>query len=259
MPISTSGFLSVPHDAAIEILAFIQHPPPAVMNETTTRKRTIRSFVRRAGRITPSQQRAFETLWPVYGLDYRTQLLTFDQVFGRSAPVVLEIGFGNGETLVEQAAANPDSDFIGIEVHEPGIGHCMLKADERGVTNLRLINHDAIEVLTDQVPHGSLSRLNLYFPDPWPKKRHHKRRIVAAPFLALVADRLAATGTLHIATDWANYAEHIDEVLSQSDRFACVERREHGGEKPLDRPQTKFERRGLKKGHRICDWCFQKN
>ena len=259
MPISTSGFLSVPHDDPIEISALIQHPPHAIMNDTSTRKRTIRSFVRRAGRITPSQQRAFETLWPVYGLDYRTQLLTFDQVFGRSAPVVLEIGFGNGETLVEQAAANPDSDFIGIEVHEPGIGHCMLKADERGVTNLRLINHDAIEVLTDQVPHGSLSRLNLYFPDPWPKKRHHKRRIVAAPFLALVADRLAATGTLHIATDWANYAEHIDEVLSQSDRFACVERREHDGEKPLDRPQTKFERRGLKKGHRICDWCFQKN
>jgi tRNA (guanine-N7-)-methyltransferase len=229
------------------------------MNDTNTRRRTIRSFVRRAGRITPSQQRAFETLWPVYGVEYGEELLGFEQLFGRSAPVVLEIGFGNGETLVEQAAANPDRDFIGIEVHEPGIGHCMLKADEAGITNLRLINHDAIEVLTHQVPHGSLSRLNLYFPDPWPKKRHHKRRIIAPSFLALVADRLTAAGTLNIATDWANYAEHIDDALSRCDRFRCIERREHDGQQPLDRPQTKFERRGLRKGHRICDWCFHKN
>ena len=226
------------------------------MNDITKQKRTIRSFVRRAGRITPSQQRAFETLWPLYGVEYSPQLVDIDELFGRSAPVILEIGFGNGETLVEQAAANPDWGFIGIEVHEPGIGHCLRLADKAGVTNLRLINHDAIEVLTHQLPHDSLARLNLYFPDPWPKKRHHKRRIVAAPFLELVADSLADNGTLNIATDWANYAEHIDEVLSQSDRFTCTERREHDGEQPLDRPQTKFERRGLKKGHRICDWCF---
>ena len=166
------------------------------MSDTNAHKRTIRSFVRRAGRITPSQQRAFDTLWPVYGVEYDPELLAFEQLFGRSAPVVLEIGFGNGETLVEQAAANPDKNFIGIEVHEPGIGHCMLKADEAGVTNLRLINHDAIEVLTHQVPRYSLSRLNLYFPDPWPKKRHHKRRIITPQFLALVADRLASDGTI---------------------------------------------------------------
>jgi tRNA (guanine-N7-)-methyltransferase len=226
------------------------------MNDTTTHKRTIRSFVRRAGRITASQQRAFETLWPVHGVEYRPEFLDFGQLFGRSAPLVLEIGFGNGDTLVEQAAANPDWDFVGIEVHEPGIGHCLLKAAEAGITNLRLINHDAIDVLTHQVPPGSLSRLNLYFPDPWPKKRHHKRRIIAPAFLALVADRLAESGTLNIATDWANYAEHIDEALSRSERFLCIERREHDGEQPLDRPQTKFERRGLKRGHRICDWCF---
>ena len=194
----------------------------------------------------------------MYGLEYRDELLSFDSLFGRSAPIVLEIGFGNGETLVEQAAMSPDRDFLGIEVHEPGIGHCMLKAGEAGITNLRVINHDAIEVLRHQVPLESLSRLNLYFPDPWPKKRHHKRRIVAAEFLELVADRLSDAGTLNIATDWANYAEHIDEILSRSDRFTCTQRREHDGEQPLDRPQTKFERRGLRKGHRICDWCFGK-
>lgn len=226
------------------------------MNEITPHKRTIRSFVRRAGRITPSQQRAFETLWPRYGLEYAAEPLDFSAIFGRSAPVVLEIGFGNGETLVEQAAATPDMDFLGIEVHEPGIGHCMLRAEDAGITNLRLVNHDAIEVLSEQVPHRSLSRLNLYFPDPWPKKRHHKRRIIAPRFLELAADRLAEGGKLNIATDWANYAEHIDELFAEADRFTCAERREHDGDRPLDRPQTKFERRGLRKGHRIVDWCF---
>jgi tRNA (guanine-N7-)-methyltransferase len=226
------------------------------MNETNPHKRTIRSFVRRAGRITPSQQRAFETLWPRYGVEYAQEPLDFAAIFERSAPVVLEVGFGNGETLVEQAATTPDKDFLGIEVHEPGIGHCMLKAEEAGITNLRLINHDAIEVLSQQVPRQSLSRLNLYFPDPWPKKRHHKRRIITPRFLELVADRLADGGTLNIATDWANYAEHIDEVLAEDGRFTCSERRQHDGDQPLDRPQTKFERRGLRKGHRICDWCF---
>ena len=242
----------------IEILAFITHSPRAVTTDNQKHHRTIRSFVRRAGRITPSQQRAFDTLWPVLGVDHDTGILDIEGLFGRSAPLILEIGFGNGETLVEQAVAHPDWDFLGIEVHEPGIGHCMLKAEEAGISNLRIIHHDAIEVLSHQIPPGSLARLNLYFPDPWPKKRHHKRRIVAPRFLELVADRLAAGGTLNVATDWANYAEHIDEVLSRSDRFACVERREHDGEQPLDRPQTKFERRGLRRGHRIWDWCFEK-
>ncbi len=217
--------------------------------------RTIRSFVRRAGRMTSSQQRALEELWPSFGIDLNEDPLDLETVFGRRADVVLEIGFGNGESLVEQAAAAPGKDFLGIEVHEPGVGHCLLKASEAGITNLRLIMHDAIEVLRFHIPADSLSRLNLYFPDPWPKKRHHKRRILQPGFLELVADRLEADGTLNIATDWANYAEHIDEVLTASDRFRCTERREHDGDAPLDRPQTKFERRGLRKGHRIFDWC----
>ena len=228
------------------------------MSETESRKRTVRSFVRRAGRLTTSQQRALLELWPVYGVDFGEARLDISGLFGRSAPVVLEIGFGNGETLVEQAASNPDKDFIGIEVHEPGVGHCLLKAEQAGIRNLRVIMHDAIEVLTSQIPIGALSRINLYFPDPWPKKRHHKRRIVQDGFVELVADRLTDGGTLNIATDWANYAEHIDEVISHLDRFVCSERREHDGDAPLDRPQTKFERRGLRKGHRIVDWRFRK-
>jgi tRNA (guanine-N7-)-methyltransferase len=222
-------------------------------------QRPIRSFVRRAGRLTSSQQRALEELWPKYGVEYADKPLDFESLFGRHAPVVFEIGFGNGESLVAMAAGQPDRDFVGIEVHDPGVGHCLIAADQAGVSNLRLIAHDAIEVLENQVPSKSLARINLYFPDPWPKKRHHKRRIIQPGFLALCADRLVPGGTMHVATDWANYAEHIDEAFAGSEHFHCAERREHGGDRPLDRPVTKFERRGLRHGHGIVDWRFAKN
>jgi len=220
--------------------------------------RPIRSFVRRAGRMTPSQQKALAELMPQSGIRFARKPLDLEAAFGRRAPIVLEIGFGNGETLVQQASENPQQDYLGIEVHEPGIGHCLLTAREAGILNLRLIAHDAIEVLENQLPLDSLQRINLYFPDPWPKKRHHKRRIVQPDFLDLCANRLRLRGTLHIATDWANYAEHIDETIAASGRFECSERREHDGGEPLDRPRTKFERRGLRKGHRIFDWRLTK-
>jgi len=233
--------------------------PVRLARQDWPHKRPIRSFVRRTGRQTPSQQKALETYWPVLGIEYKAQQLDLGAVFGREAPTVLEIGFGNGDTLVQQATENPDKNYIGIEVHEPGVGHCLLKATEAGISNLRLLMHDAIDVLTQQIPLASLSRVNLYFPDPWPKKRHHKRRIVQHDFLTLIADRLQDDGTLNIATDWANYAEHIDEILAESDRFSCTLRRKHAGDQPIDRPRTKFERRGLKKGHQICDWIFTKS
>lgn len=218
--------------------------------------RTIRSFVRRSGRLTPPQQKALTELWPIYGLDFTPSPVEFRSTFRAHQPVVLEIGFGNGETLVEQASQNAGQNFLGIEVHDPGVGHCLLRAHDAGIGNLRLINHDAIEVLSQQIPAASIARVNLYFPDPWPKKRHHKRRIVQPEFVDLIAEKLVVGGTLNIATDWANYARHIDEILSHSDRFTCTQRREHDGDQPLDRPRTKFEQRGLQKGHRICDWCF---
>jgi tRNA (guanine-N7-)-methyltransferase len=221
--------------------------------------RQIRSFVRRAGRLTTSQQRALDELWPDYGLNYVPEPIDFEDTYGRKAPVVLEIGFGNGDTLVEQAAASPSEDFLGIEVHEPGVGHCLIAANSAAVSNLRLIVHDAIDVLEHQVPSASLRRINLYFPDPWPKKRHHKRRIVQPRFLDLCADKLEPGGAIHIATDWANYAEHIDEVFATSTGFRRTERREHDGDRPFKRPMTKFERRGLRHGHRIVDWRFEKN
>jgi tRNA (guanine-N7-)-methyltransferase len=224
----------------------------------TAKKRTIRSFVRRGGRLTPPQQRALDELWPEMGIDFSAQALDLDEIFGRSAPRTLEIGFGNGQTLVQQAEENSSHDFIGIEVHEPGVGHCLLAAKEAEVSNLRLIAHDAIEVLQTQIPASSLQRINLYFPDPWPKKRHHKRRIVQDSFLSLCARCLRQGGALHAATDWENYAEHIAETLAQSALFDCVESRVHDGDDPLSRPVTKFERRGLRHGHRIWDWRFER-
>ena len=217
-------------------------------------QRRVRSFVRRPGRITPSQTRALDDLWPDVGVEYDGQPLDLVTLYGRDAEVVLEIGYGNGDTLVEMAAANPEQNFLGVEVHEPGVGHCLIAAEQRGITNLRLIMHDAIEVLSEQIPDGSLARINLYFPDPWPKKRHHKRRLIQPAFLELAARKLRPEGQLFIATDWANYAEHIDDTLEASDRFRVDLTREHAGDAPIDRPVTKFERRGLAKGHRIRDW-----
>lgn len=217
-------------------------------------RRTIRSFVRRAGRLTPGQERALDTLWPDYGIDFVAQALDLPGVFGRDADTVLEIGFGDGETLVRQAADNPDRNYIGIEVHEPGVGHCMMLAEAASLRNLRVVCHDAIDVLRDQIADGQLARLNLYFPDPWPKKKHHKRRIVQPTFLSLVSQKLTPAGAMHIATDWAEYAEHIDVAIETSGLFEVSDRREHTGDNALDRPTTKFERRGLRRGHRIFDW-----
>ena len=232
--------------------------PQSTSIDDKKRRRRIVSFVRRAGRTTASQQRALDELWPSYGVGFSRVPLNFEALFGRAAPVVLEIGFGNGATLVEQAGNDPGRDYLGIEVHEPGIGRCLIAARDAGVSNLKLIAHDAVEVLEAQIPSASLQRINLYFPDPWPKKRHHKRRIVQPAFIALCADRLESNGSLHIATDWANYAEHIDEILDGSPALICSERREHGGDRPLDRPVTKFEQRGRRHGHRIWDWRFDR-
>lgn len=216
--------------------------------------RTIRSFVRRSGRLTRSQHRALRDLWSRFGIDFAAKPLDLEAIFRRTAKRALEIGFGNGETLVEQAARNPAMDFVGVEVHEPGIGHCLLRAQDACISNLRLICHDAVEVLRQQIPDAAFNRVNLYFPDPWPKKRHHKRRLLQPDFLQLLGEKIESGGTLHIATDWEDYADHIDELIASQPRFVVSERRVHRGEAPLDRPTTKFETRGRRLAHRIWDW-----
>lgn len=217
--------------------------------------RRIRSFVRRPGRLTVGQRNAFDDLWPRFGVN-ENESIDWPELFGRaSVPRVLEIGYGDGDSLISLAESKPDTDFLGIEVHEPGVGHCLIQIDKLGLKNVRLIRVDAIDVL-GKIEASSLDRLNLYFPDPWPKKRHHKRRIVNAAFLSLASAALKAEGQLHIATDWSPYAEYISETLSESKLFNLHAHELHDGESPLARFTTKFERRGLKLGHRINDWIY---
>lgn len=202
--------------------------------------------------MTPAQQRALNELWPRYGIDFAREPLDFDEAFGRTARRVLEIGFGNGDLLASVAATHGDTDFIGVEVHEPGVGHCLLQLETLGLTNVRLICHDAIEVLQHQVPDAALNQINLFFPDPWPKKRHHKRRIVQPTFLALIHRKLAPEGLFHVATDWANYAEHIEETVSRNALF------EPAATDAATRPETKFELRGKRLGHDIWERVYRR-
>ncbi|MFO1407735.1 MAG: tRNA (guanosine(46)-N7)-methyltransferase TrmB [Steroidobacteraceae bacterium] len=220
-------------------------------------RRAVRSFVARAGRMTVAQERAWRELWPRYGVPDGDQPLDFDALYGRGAPVTVEVGFGNGESLVTLAAAHPERDFLGIEVHRPGVGHLLLRAEALGLRNLRVACRDAVEVLGQRVPDGSLAELLLYFPDPWPKKRHHKRRIVQPGFVELVARKLASGGRFRLATDWEPYAVHMLEVVGAS---APLENESGDGyaPRPDSRPVTRFERRGERLGHGVRDLCFRK-
>ncbi|MDX1454712.1 MAG: tRNA (guanosine(46)-N7)-methyltransferase TrmB [Gammaproteobacteria bacterium] len=218
-------------------------------------QRKIRSFVRREGRLTPGQQQALDTWLPKYALPAEG-MLDFEQVFGRCAPVTLEIGFGNGDTLFELVQRHPERDYIGIEVHRPGVGRLLKHCGEAGLDNLRVSDEDAVEILRHRVRDGSLDRVLLYFPDPWPKKRHHKRRIVQPPFAELVASKLAQGGEFHMATDWQPYAEHMLEVMSAAEAF--VNTADDYAPRPEQRPLTKFEQRGQKLGHGTWDLIFRK-
>ena len=217
----------------------------------------IRSYIRRQGRITPGQQQAIDQLWPKYGLEH-DQPHQFSQIFGRSAPLFLEIGFGNGETLAEMAAANPDHDYLGIEVHRPGIGHLLLQLQQRELNSVRVYCHDAIDILEQQIADDSLAGIYLFFPDPWPKKRHHKRRIVRPDFIALITKKLQSGGYFHAATDWENYAEYMLEVLEQQSILANESSDGTYCKRPDYRPITKFERRGVRLGHGVWDLIFRK-
>lgn len=222
------------------------------VTENSPRHRTVRSFVRRAGRMTAAQKRALQTLWPIYGVDYQAAQLDLDEIFGRTAPRIMEIGFGNGELLVSMAADSPETDFIGVEVHEPGVGHCLLAIENRNLPNIRVICHDAIEVLEHQIPDRSLQAVNLFFPDPWPKKRHHKRRIVQPAFIELLSQKIKLGGMLHTATDWDEYAQQIEATILANKGFRLADATAGA------RPRTRFEQRGKRLGHEITERIFQR-
>jgi len=212
----------------------------------------------RAGRTTQAQQRALESLWPRYGVEFEPTLLDFELTFARRAPVTVEIGFGNGANLLALAATHPERDYLGIEVHRPGVGRLLLGLEEQQLTNVRVVCHDAVEVLTRQVAAQALDEVLILFPDPWPKKRHHKRRLVQGPFVELVSERLHRGGVLRFATDWQPYADAVLETLSGSPRLRNLAADGTFVPRPSERNPTRFEQRGERLGHGVWDLAFER-
>lgn len=227
----------------------MNQPPPAT-------PRPIRSYVLRQGRISHAQQRAYDNLLPRFGIPYQAKKFDLNQPFGRNAPIVLEIGFGMGESTLRIAQQRREIDFIGVEVHTPGVGSLLKQIEENALTNLRVIQHDAVEVLQHMVGENTLAGVHIFFPDPWPKLRHHKRRLIQPDFVDLISSRLQPGAYLHAATDWAAYAEHILATLSQATLLENTAT--DYAPRPAYRPLTKFEQRGLKLGHGVWDIVFRK-
>lgn len=216
----------------------------------------IRSYVLRQGYYSDAQRRAYETLLPCYGIPFSAEPIDLIEIFGRTAPKILEIGSGMGETTVAIAQQQPEKDFIAVEVHAPGVGSLLNRIQQLGLTNLKVIAHDALLILQNMLPDASLDGLHIFFPDPWPKARHHKRRLIQPNFVSLLTTRMKPNAYLHIATDWENYAEHILQVLNHEDRL--INTASDYALRPSYRPLTKFEERGLKLGHTIRDIIFRK-
>lgn len=218
----------------------------------------VRSFVIRAGRITAGQKNAFDTAWPTFGLSLFDGQIDPEKIFGRSAALVVEIGFGMGDSLFQMAKNEPDKNFIGIEVHPPGVGRLINLAHQQSLPNLRVYMADAMDVMEDCIPDGTIDRLQLYFPDPWHKKKHHKRRILQPPFVQKIYPKIKAGGVFHMATDWQPYAEHMLEVMSAAQGFQNVQATFPYSPRPEYRPITKFEKRGERLGHGVWDIVFKK-
>ncbi len=228
------------------------------MTEEKPHLRTIRSFVMRAGRTTLGQERALEEVWPTFGLEVKNGKIDIAEVFGREADTVLEIGFGMGESLISMAQASPHLNFIGIEVHRPGVGRLLSRIDEEQLTNIRVYSEDAIEVLEHCISDSSLFTLQLFFPDPWHKKKHHKRRIVQPGFAQMIRAKLRVGGCFHMATDWQPYAEHMMEVMEVAEGYTNAAGAGEYSPQPEARPVTKFQRRGERLGHGVWDLIYER-
>ncbi|GMR07368.1 MAG: tRNA (guanosine(46)-N7)-methyltransferase TrmB [Gammaproteobacteria bacterium] len=221
-------------------------------------RRRIRSFVRREGRMTTSQKRALEELWGAYGIDVDDTLLDLNTVFPAIAPTILEIGFGNGNSLLTMAQNSPHNNYLGVEVHRPGVGNLLQNLERQAVGNVRIICHDAVEVVENNLAPQSLHGVHLFFPDPWPKRKHHKRRLLQPGFASRLATRLKPGAQFHIATDWQDYARHMMEVMSESGDFINTFAEGAYAPRPDDRPLTRFEQRGQRLGHEVWDLVFTK-
>jgi len=225
---------------------------------TDNKHRNIRSFVLRKGRLTIAQQHALDELWPHYGIERGTTVLDFAEHFDRPADVVVEIGFGNGESTWQMAQQEPEKNFIGVEVHEPGVGHLLMALEEHHIDNVRIACEDAVPFLTQRIADNSLAGVRIYFADPWPKKRHHKRRIIQPEFVSQLARCMAKGSILHLATDWQPYADHVLEVMQSSPDFINLSPDDDYCERPEWRPYTKYEARGERLGHEVRDLLYQR-
>lgn len=221
-------------------------------------KKPIRSFVRREGRMTDGQTRAIEKLWPQFGCSIADGSFNQQTEFKRTAPLIFEIGFGMGHSLLQMAQSEPYHDFVGVEVHRPGVGRLLQDIDEAKINNIKMYAEDAVEVLSQCIADGSLSIVQIYFPDPWHKKRHHKRRLIQPTFVGLIRQKLKVGGVLHLATDWENYAQQMMEVVSANTHFKNRAGDQQYSPKPERRPNTKFEKRGERLGHGVWDLVFER-
>lgn len=220
--------------------------------------RQIKSFILRQGRLTKGQNEAITLYWKAFGIDFKSQPIDFKQIYGNDNPVVLEIGFGMGASFIEMAKNHPQQNYLGIEVHQPGVGACLKTLHEAGIQNVRVMNHDAVEVLSSMIPDRSLARVQIFFPDPWHKSKHHKRRLIQPAFIAQLASKLQLNGVIHLATDWEDYAEQMLLVMQNAPDFENGALHGDFIERPEYRPKTKFEQRGLKLGHGVWDLEFKK-
>ena len=240
----------------------MSHEPTDTQTDSTPAEqkhlRSIRTFVMRAGRMTPAQQKALEQQWPLYGLELADGMIDYAGLFERDAPTVLEIGFGMGDSLLAMAQAAPELNYIGIEVHKPGVGRLLNNIAKAGLTNLKVYNDDALLVLKECIPDGSLDGIQLFFPDPWHKKKHHKRRMVQPEIAQTFRAKLKLGGCFHMATDWQNYAEHMMEVMSAAEGYRNAAGEGQYSPQPESRPDTKFQRRGEKLGHGVWDLVFER-
>lgn len=228
-------------------------------NNTEFKNRTIRSFVKRESRLTKAQELALKNYWDKLGIDFNDKLIDLHSVFNRHAPVIMDIGVGTGDTTFHHAKTRPENNYLAIEVHKPGVGRLLNSIVSKELNNIRIINHDVIEVLQKQIPDRCLSQVFIFFPDPWPKKKHHKRRLINKTLLELLKKKLTLNGRLHIATDWENYAEHIQELCNQDDGLLSLSSNEKIAPRPDWRTQTKYETRGLKLEHHVWDFCYALN